>query len=1286
MKRGWQKWLALALAVVMMLSVTPRISFAQEENLLTNGSFESDFWTDHSWSVGVESWDTQETVTAKWSSDAAYEGTHAFHYWSQNAQVMTISQSVTLTAGSYTLSFQNQGASATVQGFIGTMDGQSVTPTGYGTWDAVSDGFTVTADGNYTVGVRLNLSDGGWGDLDDLRLVKQSDEPSVLADGLTVTPAEIAAEAGDTLSFTARWVVNGVAADAVPEGYDLWWWLDSWNDHAGGNSDGVLSNDNGSGKTLTCGLTVPSEGTYYLAAELKQGNTQVAIAYATVTAAPAAVEDNLNVGRIKFQNSDFIRGMDVSSVLALEASGVKFYDENGAEGDLFKILADNGVNYIRVRVWNDPYDSQHNGYGGGNNDVAKAAAIGKRAADNGMKLLVDFHYSDFWADPGKQKAPKAWANMTIDQKAQAVQTFTADALTTIRNAGADIGMVQIGNETTQAICGENTWPNMAAIYNAGAAAVRAFDPGVLVAVHFTNPEKTAAIKGLADKLDQNSVDYDVFATSYYPYWHGSLENLTAVLDYAATTYGKYAMVAETSYAYTLDDSDGFDNTVSRLGNNVGDNLLWPFTPQGQATEVREVMNAVNNVSGGKGLGVFYWEGAWVTVGDTTGLTGDALADKRTATYNGPAGAGVTLPAGTYTFAAKAQGEGGEAVTLSVTDGSTTLATGTATALTGWTAWQDPAVTFTLTEETAVYLRISVAIQPKGWGTVDAMELYGVAAESVSDSQRPTARAGLIYTGQALYLLNAPQTVLPGYTIQYSLDGQTWTEAIATGTDAGDYTVHARYEGNATHPGTLALPDVTATIAKAPAAVEAPTFLFGTPDSVGMSGKAGQVYTIAPAGETPDWSGAIAPDQQGIIHFENLLPATTYTVYAKAPESANHTEATAQTDYTTSLIGIAKEGYDYVGQTITVTPDPEDATGLTYRWYHAHEVEGGTQREDNPISGAESASYTITQNDLGLYLRVEIYKDGAEVGSGEYGPVTYWPADQLTVTLTPAALTGNGHDAVGPGVVVKADDTVLTQGKDYTLSGDVTATAFGTHTITVQGCGLYDGTQTVAWTLSAAESQRTTAEDADGRPVSTDVVAFAGAPAMRISAISPAKALALLGEEDYNWSSEIAFFLQAEAVSYGDLSAKDRLALADYHLNHPRLQIGQYLNLSFFWQQDGGVPTALTVLAQPVSVTVTIPEALRHAPVGFSRSFTLVCIHDGVATALPTHRSGDTLTASTDRFSTYVIAYQDTAAWTPAGDAPVASAATGDHGMLLWSVVLLSSALALPAVIRRRRAG
>ena len=338
---------------------------------------------------------------------------------------------------------------------------------------------------------------------------------------------------------------------------------------------------------------------------------------------PASADDTaVTVAPIAFHNPDFIRGMDVSSVLALEKSGVKFYTADGREEDLFRILADNGVNYIRVRVWNDPYDSSGSGYGGGNNDVQAAAEIGKRAADNGMKLLVDFHYSDFWADPGKQKAPKAWSNMTLSQKCAALQAFTAASLSTIRDAGADVGMVQIGNETTTGIAGENSWYNMAQLYNAGSAAVRAFDPDVLVAIHYTEPQ-SGYLKTLAGFLRDYNVDYDVFATSYYPCWHGSLQNLTAVLDEVATAYGKYTMVAETSYPYTLEDSDGAGNTISAWNNSTGENMLWDFSPQGQADEVRAVMDAVNSVSGGRGLGVFYWEGAWITVGDTTGLSGDA---------------------------------------------------------------------------------------------------------------------------------------------------------------------------------------------------------------------------------------------------------------------------------------------------------------------------------------------------------------------------------------------------------------------------------------------------------------------------------------------------------------------------------------------------------------------------------------------------------------------------------------------------------------------------------------
>ena len=156
--------------------------------------------------------------------------------------------------------------------------------------------------------------------------------------------------------------------------------------------------------------------------------------------------------------------------------------------------------------------------------------------------------------------------------------------------------------------------------------MRDFDPNVLVALHFTNPEREGLVKYLANFLNEYAVDYDVYATSYYPYWHGSLANLTNVLGYVAETYGKYVMVAETSYANTLADTDGHDNTVREQSNSSGENLLWQFDCQGQADEVRAVMNAVNNV-GEKGLGVCYWEGAWITVGDTTGKTGAELEER-----------------------------------------------------------------------------------------------------------------------------------------------------------------------------------------------------------------------------------------------------------------------------------------------------------------------------------------------------------------------------------------------------------------------------------------------------------------------------------------------------------------------------------------------------------------------------------------------------------------------------------------------------------------------------------
>src|SRR5690625_4097643 len=178
---------------------------------------------------------------------------------------------------------------------------------------------------------------------------------------------------------------------------------------------------------------------------------------------PDPVYADIYVERVDGLSDDFIKGVDISSILALEKSGVKFYNENGEEQDIFQTLSDAGVNYVRVRIWNDPYDSEGNGYGGGNNDVEAAIEIGKRAKEYGMELLVNYHYSDFWADPGKQFAPKAWKSMDLDKKKSALYEFTRDSLQKMRDQGIDIGMVQIGNETNNGIAGEEGWANMSAL-------------------------------------------------------------------------------------------------------------------------------------------------------------------------------------------------------------------------------------------------------------------------------------------------------------------------------------------------------------------------------------------------------------------------------------------------------------------------------------------------------------------------------------------------------------------------------------------------------------------------------------------------------------------------------------------------------------------------------------------------------------------------------------------------------------------------------------------------------
>ena len=352
------------------------------------------------------------------------------------------------------------------------------------------------------------------------------------------------------------------------------------------------------------------------------------------------------VSTVSNMTSDFARGVDISAVTALENSGAVFYYPDGTSGDIFDILKGAGVNYVRIRIWNNPYDSSspYKGYGAGNTDLYNAELLGKRATAAGMKVFIDFHYSDFWADPAKQFAPKAWSAYSLAYKKTAVYNFTYQSLCTLLNDGIDIGMVQIGNETNGSMCGigglyDGTWnlsTGVAALMQQGCYAVddanKAYSKSMLKVLHFTDLLTNG--EWYAKCLSEQGVDYDVFSTSFYPMWHGTTSDMTTVLTNIATTYNKKVMVSETAYPYTYDDADGETNAI--YGSAAMNYTNYAVSAAGQAQALHDVfagVAAVNNTKSGYGIGAFYWEPEWVPVSSSTwGTYGSGWATSSSGNY------------------------------------------------------------------------------------------------------------------------------------------------------------------------------------------------------------------------------------------------------------------------------------------------------------------------------------------------------------------------------------------------------------------------------------------------------------------------------------------------------------------------------------------------------------------------------------------------------------------------------------------------------------------------------
>ncbi|MGE6109615.1 glycoside hydrolase family 53 protein [Aeromonas sobria] len=324
--------------------------------------------------------------------------------------------------------------------------------------------------------------------------------------------------------------------------------------------------------------------------------------------------------------ADFIKGADVSMLAEVEKHGGKFFDEHGNPQDAMGILKANGFNYIRLRLWVDPKDADGKPYGGGNNDLATTIALAQRAKANGMKFLLDYHYSDFWTDPARQNKPKAWAAMNIDQLTEAVYQHTKHTMDAFAKAGVLPDMVQVGNE----INGGMLWPEgkswgqnggefdrLAGLLNAGIKAVKEHGDQIKIMLHLAEGTKNDTFIWWFDEITRRKVPFDIIGLSYYIYWNGPMSALQFNMDDISKRYGKDLIVVEAAYGYTTDNCDNAENTfTSKEAEDAG----YPATVQGQANYLHDLLQVVSKVPEGRGKGVFYWEPAWLPTPGATWAT------------------------------------------------------------------------------------------------------------------------------------------------------------------------------------------------------------------------------------------------------------------------------------------------------------------------------------------------------------------------------------------------------------------------------------------------------------------------------------------------------------------------------------------------------------------------------------------------------------------------------------------------------------------------------------------
>lgn len=319
----------------------------------------------------------------------------------------------------------------------------------------------------------------------------------------------------------------------------------------------------------------------------------------------------------------FILGVDVSMLYEIERLGGRFYDA-GVEKDCLEILKHYGVNWVRLRIWNDPTN-----LGGGSCNHENMTELAAKAKKYGLKVLIDFHYSDWWADPGKQNKPKAWRDLHGEDLQRALYDYTKFVLEYMKERDVRVDMVQVGNELNNGFLwpdGQISGPDaggfegFTALLKAAIKAVRDFDPEIPIVVHLAEGGNNSLFRWFFDELVERNVDFDIVGVSYYPYWHGTLEQLSLNLNDVSQRYKKDVLIVETAYPWTLQDADGHANIFG------DESLQWTAgylaTVRGQTSFLRDLIKVLRQIPDGRGLGFFYWEGAWIPVKGAGWKTGE----------------------------------------------------------------------------------------------------------------------------------------------------------------------------------------------------------------------------------------------------------------------------------------------------------------------------------------------------------------------------------------------------------------------------------------------------------------------------------------------------------------------------------------------------------------------------------------------------------------------------------------------------------------------------------------